>query len=374
MPAEVSGRATAVPSEADPTTLATCAGHEPRAEGRAIVRPSAEWGGVLVHHSPRPLLIPRRVPLSRLLAIDWGSSRLRGALIDEAGAVVAERSCERGMLHVAPPEFDAALEAEFGDWLDLPGTRCLMAGMVGARQGWVEAPYVPCPAGIDDFVSHLQPVEASAAGKARDIAIVPGATCEHDGVPDVMRGEEIKLIGAMELLGIDSATMLSPGTHSKWVTIQEGRLTAFSTMMSGEFYEVLRRHSILSLSLPEDDGALDGAAFDGGVERALAGSSLLQTAFSVRCLDLFGRVPRAALPSYLSGLVIGEALRWPALDGVRSVVVIGSLVLTERFARALALRGIDTRVLGEEAAWRGLWAIDRKRATRAKESQRATEP
>jgi len=305
--------------------------------------------------------------LSRLLAIDWGSSKLRGALIDNSGAVLDERSCDRGMLYTAPGGFEAVLEAEFGDWLDLPGTRCLMAGMVGARQGWVEAPYVACPAGIDDFAHRLRPVQASASGKVRDIAIVPGATCDNDGVPDVMRGEEIKFIGAMELLGIGSATMLSPGTHSKWVTVEHGRLTGFSTMMSGEFYDVLRRHSILSRSLPHDDGAMDGPAFDNGVERALAGSSLLQTAFSVRCLDLFDRLPRAALPSYLSGLVIGEALRWPRLDVVQSVVVIGTPVLAERFTRALSLRGIDTRALGEEAAWRGLWAIDQKRATFATE-------
>ena len=305
--------------------------------------------------------------MSRLLAIDWGSSKLRGALIDDSGVVSHERSCERGMLHVATGAFEATLDAEFGDWLGVPGTRCLMAGMVGSRQGWVEAPYVPCPAGVDEFVQRLQPVQAKGSGTRRDLSIVPGATCEHDGVPDVMRGEEIKLIGAMELLGIGSATMLSPGTHSKWATVENGRLTGFTTMMSGEFYALLRRHSILSRSLPEDDATLDGSAFDDGVQRALAGSSLLQTAFSVRCLDLFDRLPRAALPSYLSGLVIGEALRWPALDGVRSVVVIGSPLLNERFARALALRGIDTQLLGEEAAWRGLWAIDRKRLGRTKE-------
>jgi len=306
--------------------------------------------------------------MGRLLAIDWGSSALRGALIDDSGAVVDERSCERGMLRVAPHEFENALEAEFGDWLDLPGTRCLMAGMVGSRQGWVEAPYMRCPAGLADFASRLQPVRTGASGKARDIAIVPGASCEHDDVPDVLRGEEVKLFGAMEMLGIGSATMLSPGTHSKWVTVEDGRLVSFSTMMSGEFYAVLRRHSILSRSLPEDDGPLDGRAFDDCVQRALAGPSLLQTAFSVRCLDLFDRLPRAARPSYLSGLVIGEALRWPQLAGVQSVVVIGSPLLSERFARALALRGIATRILDEEAAWRGLWAIDRKRARLAGET------
>jgi 2-dehydro-3-deoxygalactonokinase len=306
-----------------------------------------------------------------LLAIDWGSSALRGALIDDSGAIVAERSCARGMLQIGPGGFEAALEAEFADWLDLPGTRCLMAGMVGSRQGWIEAPYVSCPAGIEDFASRLRRVEASASGKVRDIAIVPGATCEHDGVPDVLRGEEIKFIGAAEMLGTRSATMLSPGTHSKWATVENGRLVGFSTVMSGEFYALLRQHSILARSLPEDDGPLDGPAFDDGVQRALAGRSLLQTAFSVRCLDLFERLPRSALPSYLSGLVIGEALRWPALDRKRSVVVIGSAVLTERFARALALRGIGAQTLGDEAAWRGLWAIDRQRATGAMESASA---
>ena len=114
------------------------------------------------------------------------------------------------MLKVEPSGFDAAFEAEFGDWMDVAGTRCLMAGMVGSRQGWVEAPYVPVS------VRHRRlrrPPEARwprASGKPRDIAIVPGATCEHGGVPDVMRGEEIKLLGVMELLGIDAATMLRP--------------------------------------------------------------------------------------------------------------------------------------------------------------------
>ena len=305
--------------------------------------------------------------MSRLLAIDWGSSALRGALLDDAGAVIAERACARGMLTVAPGGFAAVLDAEFGDWLGGPATRCLMAGMVGSRQGWVEAPYLACPAGLDDFAARLQRVPgarpaAAAAGPQRDIAIVPGASCEHDGVPDVLRGEEVKFFGALELLGTGSAIMLSPGTHSKWAVLEDGRLTTFATAMSGEFFALLRRHSILARSLPDgDDGALDPAPFDDGVQRSLAGSGLLQTAFSVRTLSLFERLAPAALASYLSGLVIGETLRWPGLEGAREVAVIGAPALTERFARALSLRGIATRIFGDEAAWRGLQAIDRRR-------------
>jgi 2-dehydro-3-deoxygalactonokinase len=300
--------------------------------------------------------------MSRLLAIDWGSTAMRGALLDEtSGAVIEERACARGLLNLGSDGFEGALREEFGDWLALAGVRCLMAGMVGSRQGWVEAPYVPCPAGLGDFVARLQRVPFGAGESARDLAIVPGACCEHDGVPDVLRGEEVKFLGAIETLGIEGATVLSPGTHSKWATIEHGRLTRFTTTMSGEFYALLRRDSILARSLPAEDGALDGAAFDDGVRRALAGAGLLQTAFSVRSLALFERMSAAALASYLSGLVIGEAVRWPGLAGISLVIVVGAPVLTERFARALALRGVATQVLDEAAAWRGLWAIDRAR-------------
>jgi 2-dehydro-3-deoxygalactonokinase len=300
-----------------------------------------------------------------LLAIDWGSSSLRGALMAADGRVLDERSSPRGLLNLGAEGFEATLVAEFGDWLAEPRIRCLMAGMVGSRQGWVEAPYVPCPAGLDEFVAHLQPIVASASAVPRDIAIVPGASCEHDGAPDVLRGEEVKFFGAMALLGVASATLLSPGTHSKWARVEDGRLTGFATTMSGEFYALLRKHSILAHNLPDGDGELDGAAFDVGVRRSLAGDGLMQSAFSVRSIDLFGRLPRASLPSYLSGLILGDAVRAPELAGAGPVIVVGAPALTERFARALALRGIAAQILGEEAAWRGLWAIDRRRLEHA---------
>ena len=297
--------------------------------------------------------------MDTLLAIDWGSSALRGAMLDADGQVVDERAVARGMLTVEPGGFAAVFEANFGDWMDTRATRCLMAGMVGSKQGWVEAPYCPCPAGLDEIVARLMPVPHATEGKPRAVAIVPGVTCERGDVPDVMRGEEIKVLGALELLGVADATIVLPGTHSKWATVQRGRISAFSTVMSGEFYALLRQHSILARTLPPDDGPLDAAAFDRGVATAREAGSLMQTAFSVRTLALFERMPAAALPSYLSGLVIGEELRCRPLDGVEQLVVIGAPVLAERFERALRGRGIGVRRFGEEAAWRGLWAIHR---------------
>ncbi|MBV9890059.1 MAG: 2-dehydro-3-deoxygalactonokinase [Rhizobacter sp.] len=302
--------------------------------------------------------------MSRLVAVDWGSSSLRAALLDEHGTVLDLRSSDEGMLKVETAGFDAVFEAAFGDWMDVPGTRCLMAGMVGSRQGWVEAPYVACPCGRDDFVARLQPI-GGASAKRRDVAIVPGASCVVDGVPDLLRGEEVKAIGVLELLGTDSAVVLSPGTHSKWMTLDNGRLVRFSTAMSGEFYALLRQHSILGRGLPpEGDDALDVDAFDAGVRRAVAACGLLETAFGVRTRALFGELPAKSLASYLSGLVIGEELRCRPLAGVRSVALVGSAALTERYARALATCGVDVRVFDEAAVWRGLCTIDRVRRAR----------
>jgi 2-dehydro-3-deoxygalactonokinase len=302
--------------------------------------------------------------MKRLLAIDWGSSALRGALLDECGAVLDQRSVARGLLTIEPGGFAQVFESHFGDWMDVPGTRCLMAGMVGSKQGWVEAPYCTCPAGLDEVAAAL--IRVPPGPHARDIAIVPGVSCEHDGVPDVMRGEEIKVFGALELLGIEDALLVLPGTHSKWARVSAGHIRDFSTVMSGEFYALLRQHSILARTLPADDGELDSVAFDRAVAHALEGSSLMQTAFSVRTLALFERMPAAALPSYLSGLVIGEELRCRPLEGVAEVVVIGAPALALRFERALRQRGVGVCQLGEEPAWRGLAAIDRRTGTKGK--------
>ena len=303
--------------------------------------------------------------MSRLLAVDWGSSSLRAALIDRDGRVVDERSAPSGMLKVEPSGFADVFEAQFGDWMDVPGTRCLMAGMVGSRQGWVEADYVACPCGIRDLVAHLRRVGPEASRKGRDIAIVPGASCIHDGAPDVLRGEEVKVLGVLETLGVDSAVVVSPGTHSKWMTVDHGLLTRFSTAMTGEIYALLRRHSILARSMPpESDDVLDDAAFDDGVDRALAGCSLLQTAFSVRTRALFGELPVAALASCLSGLVIGDELRCRPVARGDAVAVVGAPELTGRYARALSRLGVEVRRFDEDAVWRGLWAIDRLRRQR----------
>jgi 2-dehydro-3-deoxygalactonokinase len=290
--------------------------------------------------------------VKRLVALDWGTSSLRAALLDAQGGVLQERALPRGILTVTPGEFPAVFESACGDWLRAGAGMALISGMAGSRQGWLEAPYCPCPAGFADTVSRLAWVEAGR------VAIVPGLTCEHEGVPDVMRGEETQVFGALRLLGIEQGLLVLPGTHSKWVHVAGGRVERFSTFMTGEFYGLLRRHSILARTLPEADGELDTQAFRRGVGYAMQCGNLLHATFSARTLSLLHRLPEAALPSYLSGLVIGEELRsQPLADHPGPVIVVGSAALTRRYELALQTLGTPIQVVGPEAAWRGLWAI-----------------
>ena len=286
-----------------------------------------------------------------LLAVDWGTSSLRGALLDHQGRVVEERTFARGILTIPPGEFPAVFEACFGDWTKAGDLLCLIAGMAGSQQGWMQAPYCPCPAGFDEIASQLTWIQPGR------VAIVPGLRCDNDGIPDVMRGEETQVFGALQLLGIQDALLVLPGTHSKWVTVQAGQIRNFATFMTGEFYALLRQHSILARTLPDNDDEMDQAAFDQGVALALRGGSLLQTAFSVRTLALFERMPHAAMASYLSGLVIGEEIHAQQLAANTRMILIGSDALTQRYERALAQRATTVQRVGAEATWRGLWAL-----------------
>jgi 2-dehydro-3-deoxygalactonokinase len=288
----------------------------------------------------------------QLAALDWGTSSLRSALLDANGAVLDERSLGRGILSVAPGEFPAVFEAACGDWLRAGTPHAIVSGMAGSRQGWMEAPYCACPAGFTEIAAHLAWIERGRIG------IVPGLSCEADGVPDVMRGEEAQILGALDLLGRGDGLFVLPGTHSKWARVTQGRIETFTTFMTGEFYALLRKQSILARTLPEADGALDEKAFLGGVLQSQRGPGLLHNAFGVRALSLFDRLAAEVLPSYLSGLVIGEELRAQELAAKPvPVIVIGAPALTRRYEIALQALGASAQCLGSEATWRGLWRI-----------------
>jgi 2-dehydro-3-deoxygalactonokinase len=287
-----------------------------------------------------------------LIAVDWGTSALRGALLDEAGEVIEEKSAPLGILNVPNGDFAGVFASLFAEWMKLVGTRCLISGMAGSRQGWVEAPYVACPAGPADLARHLHWIERDR------IAIVPGLSDTRADVPDVMRGEEVQIFGAMRSSGLADGLFVLPGTHSKWATVRDGRITGFRTFMTGEVYGLFGRHSILARTL-DADAPLDAMAFRRGVTQAGNGEGLLHNAFGVRALALFGRLSPAESASYLSGLLIGEELGRQTLPQDGEVVVIGAPALVERYALALGERGAKVRAFGAEATWAGLRALQR---------------
>ncbi len=291
-----------------------------------------------------------------LIAVDWGTTSLRGARLGAEGQVLEARECPRGILSVPAGQFEAVFNELFGDWIQAPNALCLISGMAGSRQGWQEAPYCPCPAGFAELGRHLLWLQAGR------IALVPGLSCggtDALGTPDVMRGEEVQIFGALQLLGRDSATLVLPGTHSKWVQVQSGRVTRFQTFMTGEVFALMSQHSILGKTMALQ-GAFDEVTFLQGIDHSQQPGSILQRLFAVRTLGLFERLSAAQLPSYLSGLLIGEELRTQAqLDQAQPLILMGSEALTLRYTRALQHLQVPCQSLGPEATWAGLSALAR---------------
>jgi 2-dehydro-3-deoxygalactonokinase len=292
-----------------------------------------------------------------VIAIDWGTSSLRGARLDSTGQVLESREFPRGILTVSPGQFEAVFHEHFGDWMQAPDALCLISGMAGSRQGWQEAPYCPCPAGFAELGQHLLWLQPGR------MALVPGLSClgaDALNTPDVMRGEEVQIFGALHMAGRDSATLVLPGTHSKWVQVQGGRVTEFQTFMTGEVFALMSQHSILGKTM-DLQGAFDEAVFLQGVDtiqQTQQSGSVLHRLFAVRTLGLFERLSAAQLPSYLSGLLIGEELRHQAASAhAEPVILIGSEALTLRYTLALQHLRIPCQSRGAEATWAGLFAL-----------------
>jgi 2-dehydro-3-deoxygalactonokinase len=287
-----------------------------------------------------------------MIGIDWGTSSQRAFRMDADGVVVERREAGRGILHVEGKRFGEALRGIAGDWIDAGERRVLLSGMIGSRQGWVEAPYLPCPAGPDDLAGALVPVPFEGA----QVLLVPGLTDADDAdTPEVMRGEETQLAGLPSLLEEDALACL-PGSHSKWARLAEGRITAFRTYLSGEMFAALRAATILGRMMTE--GPTLPAAFDRGVARSGESGHLLHHIFGVRSLGLMGRLANDDAASYLSGLLIGHEVR-AALPTARRVHLVGSPALCSLYARAVGACGGSAVIEDSEAASRGLARIGR---------------
>jgi 2-dehydro-3-deoxygalactonokinase len=302
-----------------------------------------------------------------LIALDWGTTSLRAYLLDDDGIALDTRASSAGIMKLPAGGFDQAFEETCGAWLDAhPQLPVIAAGMVGSAQGWIEAPYVEAPADATALVAGIVKVKAA---RGVTVHIVPGVL-ERGTLPNVMRGEETQIFGALSgdasLNAKDGALIGLPGTHAKWAFVRDERIERFYTFMTGETFGALRDHTILGRTMHPAESP-DQAAFLRGVDTARdAGHpGVLATIFSTRTLGLTGQLTAEQQPDYLSGLLIGHELRGlnevlardqSTLSG-RTLRLIGNDALCDRYRAALARFGCDDAQTVAHATERGLYRI-----------------
>jgi 2-dehydro-3-deoxygalactonokinase len=303
-------------------------------------------------------------PSPAFVSVDWGTSAFRGRLAAADGSPLDAVEAEMGAVGLTAGAHEAFLETQIGGWMrrcpDLP---IVMSGMVGSRQGWVEAPYVPCPAGADEIAAAMTKIPATQLGR---IVVVPGLSARDPrGAPDVMRGEETQILGALSVSGGADGLFVLPGTHSKWVRVEAGRIVDFSTFMTGEVFAALKDHTLLGrlMALPDTTDTTDTASAVDGFARGLAAvaslerpGDLLHAIFMTRTLGLFNELPTHALADYLSGLLIGAEILAGA-QGAREACVVGSAALTARYRAAGDALGIAFAPAPENCATLGQLAL-----------------
>ncbi len=307
-------------------------------------------------------------PQPGLVALDWGTTSQRAWLLGDDGRILETRRRDRGLLSTAGSERTRDHEIAFidacGDWLRAnPALPAIACGMVGSAQGWEEAGYLTVPTDLVIDAVDLSTVPHDLG----TLHLVPGLRMPPHGTfpGDLMRGEETQLIGVLDLLpeADGPLTVVLPGTHTKWVRMDNRKVISFTTAISGELYALVLRHGILALTAAQ--GEPDDVAFARGLAAGYADDArgLPVELFGARVLVLEGRLAPASVPDYVSGVIIADEVRHqlPRHPKPGRIILCGTADLCRRYASALGQQGVQTHVVSEEATARGLWAI----ATRA---------
>lgn len=313
-----------------------------------------------------------------LIGLDWGSTSLRAYLFGPDGTILQQRSEAAGVLNVVERKFAAARDRTIGDWLThgeaLPVIAC---GMIGSTVGWREVPYVSCPAGFTELATALAAQRRIAA--ADGLTIVPGLNVAFGGstapgrTPDVMRGEETQVLGALERRPdlANGCRMVMPGTHSKWVHVRHGAIQSFRTYMTGEVFAVMRDHSILGRPAQAALAAAGAAPigtrpagpdFERGVDDAKTAraTGLAGLLFAVRTRVLAGEVAAHDSLDYLSGILIGDEVRSGLADmqdAAQPLALIGDATICGLYRRAFSLFQYPEVAIIDDTAVAGLWRL-----------------
>jgi 2-dehydro-3-deoxygalactonokinase len=303
--------------------------------------------------------------VARFVAGDWGTSHLRLFLCDDHGATL-DSATGPGVAELKVP-FDMLFESLMERWETRYGAlSAVLCGMVGSNIGWVQTPYIACPAIAEQIIEGCVPLRAGR------VHVVPGVRCRNRlQAPDFMRGEETQILGALaldETLRRGRRLLCLPGTHTKWVVLQEGIINEFLTALTGELFAVLRDHSVLVREDSRAEEVIGGGAFEEGARRAgnLPQAQVLHRLFECRSRLLSGELPAPGAAAFLSGLLIasdvGGALPLFANSmAERTVCLIGAPRLTRLYATALSFQSCGAQQLdGDAASLAGLTCVYRR--------------
>jgi 2-dehydro-3-deoxygalactonokinase len=297
-----------------------------------------------------------------LITVDWGSTSLRASLW-QGGSIAQHAASELGVLRVPERQFVNALLTVIRPWLkDLPSEApIVMSGMIGSRLGWKEAPYVNCPANLNSLAANLTRINAShPLLKDRELWIIPGV-CQAEPA-DVMRGEETQILGLLASGFLNNLNVSNkhlktqiwlPGTHCKQVVVAQETIVSFTTVMTGELFNVLSQHSILKASLPEppaqNKAIWDAQAFAQAVQQVVHSNQPLSAdLFSIRAKHLLGQISSESVGSYLSGLTIGQEVKMALNTGIEQIILVGEPLLCERYEQAF-LAGANSNIVTIQA-------------------------
>lgn len=265
------------------------------------------------------------------IAVDWGTSNMR-AWAMEGASPIAEARSDKGMGALHPSEFEAALLEVITPWLGEGTTRVVACGMVGAKQGWMEAPYLSVPTlPISDRLT-----QPSVSHPRLSVHILPGLS--QDTPADVMRGEETQIAGFLALAPEFDGIICLPGTHTKWVQVSAGEVVSFRTFMSGELFALLANASVLKHSIGEGWDEQDFV--DALTDTISRPETLASRLFSLRAEGLLHDLNPDCARARLSGLLIGAELAAarPYWLG-QQIALIGDPQLSNIYAKALETQG-----------------------------------
>ncbi|MDH2309297.1 2-dehydro-3-deoxygalactonokinase [Methylobacterium brachiatum] len=285
------------------------------------------------------------------IAVDWGTTNRRAYAMTAGGAVVDSLQDDRGVLALTQddyPDAIAALRDRFGVH------SVVAAGMVGSTRGWREAPYIDAPATLGDLA-------AACLEVAPDVRIIPGIALRSGPRPDVMRGEEVQVLGAISTGAAPSTALFcQPGTHNKWIETVDGAITDFTTVMTGELFALIRSHGILAGML--DGPVADSDAFRDGLRRGRESRNLAAALFEVRAGVLLARLAPWDAAAYASGIMIGADVGTRSDLGQRPVYLLAGGALATLYGVAITEAGGRAVAVSDGSTTAGIHAIWSSRA------------